>query len=109
MKRLFRKSLFAFAAASAWGACACASATVFTTIPSMTVDLHGYVHLVGAGQDKFCHMEKQGRFLREACYTRAALKQRLLATLRPQIVDLEVMPVLMGQSAGYEAARRPGD
>jgi hypothetical protein len=70
------------------------------------------MHLVGDGQDKFCRMERQSPFLREACYTRAALQERLLAALRPQIVDLEAMPVLVGQSAGYEAASpgrlRPG-
>jgi|HubBroStandDraft_5_1064220.scaffolds.fasta_scaffold35372_2 hypothetical protein len=108
MKRLFRRTVIAFAAASAVGAWAWAGATVFTTIPSTTLVPQGYVHLVGDGQDKFCHMEKRGHLLHDVCYTRAALKERLLAALRPEIVDLEVRDPSI-QSAGYMAAGRPGD
>jgi hypothetical protein len=106
-RQRFRKKVLAFATESALGACA--NATTFKTTPSAIIELRAQMHLVGDGQDKFCRMERQSPFLREACYTRAALQERLLAALRPQIVDLEAMPVLVGQSAGYEAACRPGD
>jgi hypothetical protein len=35
--------------------------------------------------------------------------RRSLIQALSEVFDLEVMPVLMGQSAAYEAARRPGD
>jgi len=97
MKRLLRITLLAVAAVSALGACACANASILST----KVALQGDVHLVGDGQDKFCHVEKQGHLLHDVCHTGSAKS----TTTRRHAMEA---PEPSYQSAGYIAAGRPG-
>jgi hypothetical protein len=99
MKPQMRKTLFAFAAASAF--------TVFVSTslasPFASRDFPGYWRVVSNGQETFCDKEKEGHFLRVVCYTRNQMDEHQRAVL-----VFDTGPVLIPQTAQFIAAGRPG-
>lgn len=76
MKRQIRGTLFASAAALVLGACASPPPARQISSRELSDFLSGYVRVASNGQDFFC---RPVHFRLGTCYTRAQMKDRLLA------------------------------
>ena len=105
MKRQISGAIFALAAVLVLGACV-------STLPAKQVSnrelsefLSGYVRVVSNDQELFC---SRVHFRLDACYTRAQMHERLLASLRPDGVSTAGPPQIQPSASIYTSFNASG-
>ena len=105
MKLQISGILFALAAALVLGACASKVPAKQISSRELSDVLSNYVRVVSNGQEFFCNKEQDGHFLRDVCYTRSQMKERLLGGVRGISVTAAVLATPSGwsgpTSSGY--------
>ena len=105
MKRQVSGALFALAVASVLGACASTVPAKQLSSRQLSDFLSGYVRVASNGQELFC---SQVHFRLDACYTRAQMQERLLASLRPDGASTAGPPQIVPSASIYTSFNASG-